>query len=249
MPEILRPGRKHRTSRGGGSSRLHRAGFVLEFHGLLLQALHAYKGEFVPPLQIAYEAIHLERRILRECVGLQDQTMAAMGGTNLLEFHTEEDIRVHRLQMSPRRKRELESHLFLVFTGIKRRAQEIEAKKVAAFGSRLDVLHRMRTMAAEGAELLVSERPIEAFGRLLHEGWQAKKDLEPAVTNPEIDRLYQIGLAAGAWGGKLLGAGGGGFFLFCAPPEIHPALAGAFEARHQISVRIDAPGSEIVFSQ
>jgi len=180
---------------------------------------------------------------------VQDQTMAAVGGTNVLEFRTEEDIRVHRLPISPRRKQELEAHLFLVFTGIKRRAQEIEARKVKGFRQNLGLLHRLREMVPHGAEILSSERSLEGFGRLLHEAWAAKKALEAGVSSDEIDRLYAMGLEAGAWGGKLLGAGGGGFLLFCAPPDVHARLAATFRGHHQISVKIDAPGVEVVFAQ
>lgn len=213
----------------------------------LLHALHAYKGEYVKPLQLAYEAIHIERTVLGESVGCQDQTMAAVGGFNLLEFRTETDIRVHRLNLKPGRISEIEAHLFVVYTGVKRRAADIESKKVKAFSQNRETLLQMRKMVDEGRDLLVERGSLQAFGRLLHQNWLAKRSLESAVSNSEIDQIYQGGLDAGAWGGKLLGAGGGGFVAFVAPPESHDRLRAAFADKFVLEVKIDAPGSQIIF--
>lgn len=214
----------------------------------VLHALHAYKGEYVRPLELAYEAIHIERHVLNECVGVQDQATAAVGGFNVLEFHTEDDIRVHPLTLSPKRIEEIEAHLFLIFTGIKRRAHELEAKKIQNLGANGAHLREMRRMVDDGYSLLVSGKPISEFGSLLDKAWLAKRRLDGCVSTPEIDTLYESGIAAGAWGGKLLGAGGGGFFLFIAPPECHQALAEVFSGKHTLDVRINAPGSQIVFA-
>jgi D-glycero-alpha-D-manno-heptose-7-phosphate kinase len=214
----------------------------------LLHSLHAYKGEHVKPLQLAYEAIQIERGVLKESVGCQDQTTAAVGGFNVLEFRSETDIRVHRLHLQPDRIAEFQAHLFIVYTGVKRRAAEIEAKKVQSLDRNRAMLLRMRQMVDEGRDLLTDGGTLEAFGRLLHEAWLAKRSLETSVSNGEIDELYRRGLDAGAWGGKLLGAGGGGFILFLAPPETHPKLREAFADRFIMSCRINAPGSEIVFA-
>lgn len=213
----------------------------------LLHALHAYKGEHVKPLQLAGEAIHIERGVLGESVGCQDQTTAAVGGFNVLEFRGDSDIRVHRLNLRPGRIAELEAHLFVVYSGVKRRAAEIEAKKIKAFGQNRPVLQRMRHMVDHGRDLLVDGGSLESFGRLLHEAWLAKRSLESTVSNGEIDGIYQRGMAAGAWGGKLLGAGGGGFVAFVAPPEAQPALRACFAELFILPVKIDAPGSQIIF--
>jgi D-glycero-alpha-D-manno-heptose-7-phosphate kinase len=214
----------------------------------LLQALHAYKGEYVRPLELAYEAIHIERNVLKECVGVQDQTTAAIGGFNVLEFHAEDDIRVHSLSLSPKRIEEIEAHLFLVFTGIKRRAHHLEAKKIEKLGANGGHLRDLRRMVDDGHDLLVSGKSLSEFGLLLHQAWVAKRRLDDCVSTPEIDEIYEKGIAAGAWGGKLLGAGGGGFILFIAPPECHEKLNETFSEKHRMDIRINAPGSRIVFA-
>lgn len=214
----------------------------------LLQALHSFKGQFLRPHELACEAIHVERNLLRENVGCQDQVMAAFGGFNLVEFRTERDFTVHRVPLSPQRLSELERHLFLVFTGIKRRASDVVAPQLKKVGQNGPALKRMREMAYKGHEILTAQRPWKEFGELLHSAWEAKRTLDGGVSNPEIDEIYAQGLAAGAWGGKLLGAGGGGFMLFFAPEENHPKLAEAFAGRQLLKVSLNAPGAEIIFS-
>lgn len=214
----------------------------------LLHALHAYKGESATPLQLAYEAIHIERRVLGECVGVQDQATAAIGGFNVLEFKAEDDIKVTPLSLAPQRVSEIQQHLFLVFTGIKRRAHDREAKKIQNLAANLGHLREMRRMVDQGHDLLVSARSLAEFGALLHKAWIAKCQLDCGVSNPEIDSLYERGIGAGAWGGKLLGAGGGGFLVFVVPPEKRSALAATFADKHEIPAGISAPGSQIIFS-
>jgi D-glycero-alpha-D-manno-heptose-7-phosphate kinase len=214
----------------------------------LLHALHSFKGEFVRPLDLAYEAIYVERKLLHDNVGCQDQLMAAMGGFNLVEFRTETDIIVHRVQISPQRLAEFEQHLFVVFTGIKRKASEVVAQQLKKVDINTDTLKQMRAMVDQGWEILTSNQCLSAFGELLDQAWQAKRSLSQVISNPEIDRLYEQGKSAGAWGGKLLGAGAGGFMLFFADPQIHPQLQNAFSDRPVFQVKVNAPGSEIIFS-
>ncbi len=214
----------------------------------LLQALHSFKGEFVRPLDLAYEAIYVERHLVQDRVGCQDQLMSAMGGFNLVEFRTEEDIIVNRVDISPQRLAEFESHIFIVFTGIKRRASQVVEKQLKRVGDNTETLKKMRKMVDQGWDILNSHQCLSAFGELLNEAWVAKRSLDTVISNPEIDQLYQLGRDAGAWGGKLLGAGAGGFMLFFAPPEVHYKLTEVF-ANHQIlSIKINAPGSQIIFS-
>ena len=214
----------------------------------LLHALHAFKGEFVRPLDLAYEAIYVERDLLAENVGCQDQTMAAVGGFNLIEFKGEHNIVVHRLPLSADRIAEIEGHLFMVFTGITRRASDVVKPQLQRIPQNAGTLRRMRAMVDDGWDILAGSQSLAGFGGLLHEAWLAKRSLDGGVSNPEIDDIYQAGLAAGAWGGKLLGAGGGGFLLFVAPPEAHPVLRHVFADRQTLEVHINAPGSEIIFS-
>ncbi|MGK7939565.1 MAG: GHMP kinase [Crocosphaera sp.] len=214
----------------------------------LLQALHSFKGEFVRPLDLAYEAIYVERHLVHDRVGCQDQLMSAMGGFNLVEFRTEEDIIVNRVDISPQRLSEFESHIFIVFTGIKRRASQVVEKQLKRVGDNTDTLKKMREMVDKGWDILNSNQCLSAFGELLNEAWVAKRSLDTVISNPEIDHLYQLGRDAGAWGGKLLGAGAGGFMLFFAPPEVHPKLLEVFANHQVLSIKINAPGSQIIFS-
>ncbi len=214
----------------------------------LVQALHAYKGEFVAPLEIAREAIHIEREMLSENVGFQDQVAAGVGGLNLIEFSGKSEIRVNPLYLSNARLEELEQSLVLIYTGIKRRAADIEGRKMKRLPQNLSALAEMRKMAEMGAGILQSHESLDVFGHLMHDAWMAKRSLEPSVTSEDIDGLYKRGLDAGAWGGKLLGAGGGGFLLFVASPERRVAIQAAFPEQPALPFGIRAPGVGVIFA-
>ncbi len=214
----------------------------------LLHALHSFKGEFVRPIDLAYEAIYVERNLIKDQVGCQDQVMAAMGGFNLVEFRTEEDIIVNRVPISPKRLAEFEQHLFIVFTGIRRKAADVVVKQLKKVASNTNTLKDMRAMVDEGWDILTSNRPLSEFGELLHRAWIAKRSLDSCISNLEIDQIYQLGIDAGALGGKLLGAGAGGFMLFFAPPELHEKLKEVFLGKQVLECKVNAPGSQIIFS-
>ncbi len=214
----------------------------------LLQALHTFKGQFLRPHELAAEAINVERHILKDNVGCQDQVLAAYGGFNLVEFRTEKDFIVNRVPLPPQLLADFQSHLFLVFTGITRKASDVVALQLKRVDQNLPALCSMRKMVYEGHDILVAGRPLREFGELLHQAWEAKRGLDGGISNPEIDEIYAAGRKAGAWGGKLLGAGGGGFMLFFAPPETHAKLRHVFTGRQILDVKINAPGSQIIFS-
>jgi len=236
---------------------LHTVADVPAFTGLgsfstftvaLLHVLHGFKGEFLRPQELAAEAIHVERHILQENVGCQGQVLAAFGGFNLIEFRTESDFSVHPVPLSPVRMTELERHLLLVFTGIKREPSGVVASQLKRVRENTRALRSLRAMAHEGFDLLVGGRPWREFGQLLHRAWEAKRSLDDGISSPEIDELYARGIQAGAWGGKLLGAGGGGFLLFFAPEEAHSRLAAVFPEHPLLRAKMNAPGSQIIFS-
>ena len=204
--------------------------------------------DFIPPLDLAYEAIYVERHLVKDKVGCQDQLMAAMGGFNLVEFRKEDDIVVSRVTMTPERMAEFEEHIFIVFTGIKRRAAHVVEKQLKRVGDNRETLKLMRSMVDKGWDILTSNQCLSAFGELLDQAWQAKRSLDVGISNGDIDRIYHQGREAGAWGGKLLGAGAGGFMLFFAPPSVHSHLAETFKDHQVLSVKINAPGSQIIFS-
>jgi D-glycero-alpha-D-manno-heptose-7-phosphate kinase len=214
----------------------------------LLHALHAFKGEDVGPAVLAREAIRVEREILGECVGCQDQVAAAYGGFNLVEFSADADPVVRPLKIPVENLQKLQKGMLLVFTHLKRRAQEIEKSKLPKFAARSPELEEMKAAALEGVRLLESSRfSLKEFGNLLEQGWQRKKQLSPLVCPPEVEALHSQALKLGAYGGKLLGAGGGGFILFLAEPDQLSAMAQTFCEKEQIRPGLGAGGAKLIF--
>jgi len=192
--------------------------------GLLL-GLHALKNQMRDKRTLAAEAIHVEQELLREAVGSQDQVSAAYGGFNRINFHPDGSVEVNRIITPPERLEELERHLALYFTGFSRTASEIAQEQLRVTPHKKQELETMLQLVDEAEAILAdSGRSLDEFGRLLHEGWQLKRSLTQKITTANIDEIYQAGLSAGALGGKLLGAGGGGFMLFYVPPERRAAL-------------------------
>lgn len=217
----------------------------------LLHALHVFRGDRVTPSALAREAIHIEREVLQECVGCQDQVIAAHGGFCFIEFSGVEEPRVTNVRISIDNLARLQEHTLLVFTNIKRRAQDIEQTKLGDLAKNETALKAMRSHTREALHLLEARTPLDvaALGRLLDDAWQRKKSLSESVSNPAIDALYDHARRLGAFGGKLLGAGGGGFFLFLAPPERHADLVAGFPGHDFQKVEFSVPGSEVIFSE
>jgi D-glycero-alpha-D-manno-heptose-7-phosphate kinase len=213
----------------------------------LLNTIFAHQKRPLPPLELAYRAIEFERGVLKESVGCQDQTFAAVGGFNLIEFRALDDIVVHRVQLTPERLKELESHLLCFFTGIRRRANDLARAQTRRVKANLNRLAQMRALVDDGYRVLTGSGSLAPFGELLHQSWTLKRDLDTGVSNPCIDRWYREGIDAGAIGGKLLGAGGGGFLLFFAPPETHDFIRSRLADLTEVTFSLDAPGSRVIF--
>lgn len=214
--------------------------------GLLL-GLYGLQDTMRSKQALAADAIHVEQDLLREAVGAQDQVSAAYGGLNRINFHTDNTIDVKRVLAPPSRLAELESHLALYFTGFSRTASEIAQEQVKLTPQRTEELNAMMQLVDEGEAVLgAPRRPISDFGRLLHEGWQIKRSLTNKITNNNIDEIYQAGMEAGALGGKLLGAGGGGFMLFFVPPECRQALRERLKNLLCIPFSFSSKGSHVV---
>jgi D-glycero-alpha-D-manno-heptose-7-phosphate kinase len=214
----------------------------------LLNTVMAHQGKFMTPMDLAYEAIRIEQDVLSEHVGCQDQTFAAVGGLNVIEFRRRDDIVVHRIPLTSDRIDELQSWLMLVYTGIRRRASDQAAKQIARIDLNLPRLHRMRALVDRGYEALIAANGLASFGSLLHESWLEKAALDPDVSNPIINEIYEAGREAGALGGKLLGAGAGGFVLFLVPPEARSAVRRRLAHLEEVPVRINAIGSHVVYA-
>ena len=213
----------------------------------LLHALYALKGKMVGKRQLALESTHIEQDVLKENVGSQDQVCAAYGGFNMISFHPNGDITVRPLTLSPRRLHELKSHLMLFYTGLMRTSSDIAASFVTQLARKKDTLARMRELVDASGEILSGAGDILAFGRLLNDTWQAKLTLSERVSNEHVDGLYREALEAGAIGGKLLGAGGGGFMLFFVPPEKQAGLRSRFKQLIHVPFDFEFGGSQIIF--
>lgn len=213
----------------------------------LLNALNGLNGKISSKQQLAEDAIYVEQQLIGEAVGSQDQTAAAFGGLNHIIFRPDGGIEVHPLTISKRRTRELNQHLFLVFTGFQRFAKDIEKGKIQRLGSNTDQLLEMKSYVHQAITLLNSDEDIAGFGELLNDTWRRKKSLSDRVSNENIDRMYQIGRENGAIGGKLLGAGGGGFMLFFVRPADRPRLKAAFRDYTQVPFAFDCTGSQVIY--
>ncbi len=211
----------------------------------LLQALHAYCGRYRSGLELAYEAIFLERHILGERVGCQDQVLAAVGGFNLIEFRAEDDIVVHRLVLSPPRLADLQRHLMLFFTGIRRSASKVAGRQIQKIAGNRAALRQMRDLVDRGCDALLSSHPIAEFGEILHQSWVLKRSLDQRVSCDSIDNMYARAREAGAIGGKLLGAGGGGFLLILARPEDQPLIREQLTEFPSLPVSLAATGCHL----
>lgn len=214
----------------------------------MLNTLAAFQGRYIKPIELAYEAIRIEREVLKECVGCQDQVLAALGGFQLVEFRGQDNITAHRVPLNADKIREFESHLVMVFTGIRRRASEQASRQVSRIDANRESLMTIRKMVDESYEALVGHQNFEQFGKLLHRSWQLKRELESSISNDIIDGIYNKAIDAGAWGGKLLGAGGGGFLLFVVSPEKRAHLLQALGHLEEIPIRIDAAGSQVLYA-
>lgn len=213
----------------------------------LLHALYALKGAMPSKHQLAMESIHLEQEILKETVGSQDQVSAAYGGFNHIAFLTNGEISVRPITVERQRLLDLNAHLLLFYTGIKRTASEVADSYVNNFDDKKRQMRILKDLVDESIAVLTSQQDLRYFGELLHEAWLAKRSLSAKVSNSEIDGLYGDAVSAGALGGKLTGAGGGGFLLLFAPPEKHEAIKEKLNHLLHVPFKFDFAGSQIIF--
>ena len=213
----------------------------------LLHALHALRNEFVTKRVLANEAITVERELIGDTVGVQDQTAVAYGGLNYCLIDQQGNVVVRPVITSPNRIREFEQHLMLFFTGLSRHAGAVAATKVKSFAERELQMTRIRQLTDRGLEALQGTGDIAELGRLLHETWQMKRQLSSAVSTDAIDEAYEAARNAGAIGGKLMGAGGGGFLMIFAPPDRHRRVIEALGKLLYVPVEFETQGSQVIF--
>ncbi|MBC7975072.1 MAG: GHMP kinase [Myxococcales bacterium] len=215
----------------------------------LLHALYAYQGRAVGPTRLAREAAEIEIVDLDEPVGKQDAYASAHGGLNAIRFFTDDSVDVAPVALAAGPRQTLERALMLFYTGAQRSAGAVLAAQRHALehdANKQATVARMVELAYRG-RALIEDGDVEAFGRLLDDGWQLKRSLTTQVSTPQIDQMYAAAMAAGAWGGKLLGAGAGGFLLVAAENAVHPAVRSALAGYRELAVRFERGGSKLVY--
>jgi D-glycero-alpha-D-manno-heptose-7-phosphate kinase len=214
--------------------------------GLLL-GLYALKNQMRDKRSLNADAIYVEQEMLQEAVGSQDQTSAAYGGFNRIDFRTDGTIDVNRILAPQNRLKELEQNLALYFTGFSRTASEIATEQLKVTPHKKRELEAMMQLVPEAESIVTNaSRSMDEFGKLLHESWQIKRSLTHKISTSDIDEIYAAGLSAGALGGKLLGAGGGGFMLFYVPPEKREALRQRLKHLLCVPFSFSTRGSHVV---
>jgi D-glycero-alpha-D-manno-heptose-7-phosphate kinase len=216
----------------------------------LINAVHALDGRHISKEALANEAIHVEQRVLREHVGLQDQVSAAFGGFNHIAIAQNGTYSVTPIVLPPERLHALQSHLMLVFTGISRTANEVAETVVTNMKNKAVDMRTMQQMVDQAIDIVSSAKTdLVEFGQLLKQAWQLKRTLSDCVTNTTVDQLLETAMRAGAVGGKLLGAGGGGFMLLFVRPDDQDKVRAALGDLITVPFRFEMSGGRIVLYQ
>lgn len=211
----------------------------------LLHTLYALKGKIPGKMQLASEAIYIEQERIKENVGSQDQVLVSFGGFNRVDF-SKDGIQVQPITLKQQRLDMLQSHLVLFFTGFSRTASQIAGEQIRNTPNKAAELKAMRQMVDEAINILNSDGDLSDFGKLLNESWKLKRSLTNKITTPYIDYIYDTAIKAGAAGGKILGAGGGGFILFFIRPELQECVKEALKGLLHVPFLFESSGSKII---
>ena len=213
----------------------------------MLNAFYALKGKYASKKQLADEAIYLERVLCNEAGGWQDQIAASFGGFNRIDFNAD-GYTVHPVIVSPERKQKLNNNLMMFFTGFTRFSSEIQKANKLDDESKTKQLKQMLTLVDEAESVLTDQsKDLDDFGRLLDVTWKLKRQTGKSVSTSNIDNLYDKGISAGALGGKLLGAGGGGFLVFYVTPEKQAAVKEAMKDLLYIPFKFEDSGTQVIY--
>jgi D-glycero-alpha-D-manno-heptose-7-phosphate kinase len=216
----------------------------------LLNALYALKARMISKRDLGREAIRIEQDVLKEDVGCQDQIWAAYGGFNRIDFHPDGSFSVLPFILPPARRAELSQSLMMFFTGFSRFASDFAGAQIKNMNSRKNQLRMIRSMVDGAADILLDPKaPLRELGELMHQSWLIKRELASSVSNSQIDEIYEAGRDAGAVGGKLLGAGGGGFMVLLVDPEKRAQVRERLKKLVHVNVGFDNDGSKIVIYQ
>ena len=214
----------------------------------LLNVLYGLKNYMPTKRELALNAIHIEQNLIGENVGSQDQTAAAFGGLNKIIFSKSNIVDVSPILLSKDRMLQLENNLMLFFTGFARNASDIAAEQIKVTLNKKDELNKMLEICSEGMHILNNEtESLDRIGFLLNEQWQIKRNLTNKISSKEIDDIYSMGISAGALGGKILGAGGGGFIIFYVPKINQKKVITALKPKLHVPFRFENTGSKIIY--
>ncbi len=213
----------------------------------LLNTFYLYQVQSQPAKRLAEEACQIEIDVLKRPIGKQDQYSAAFGNLNLMKFNPDDTVILQHLSIDEEAKRELEANLMLIYTGITRRSSDILSEQKKNIKDKISVLNDIRDMVEEGKEYLIKGK-LDDFGKLLHQGWELKKILAQGINNPLIEEIYQAARKAGALGGKICGAGGGGFLLLYCPVERQNRIRKTLKNLRELPFRFEEEGTKAIFN-
>ncbi len=213
----------------------------------LLNTFYLYQVQSQSADILARQACEIEIDILKRPIGKQDQYSAAFGNLNLIKFNPDETVTLQQLSLEEEIKRELENNLMLIYTGITRRSSHILSEQKKNIKDKISILDDMRDMVEEGKEYLIKGK-LDEFGKLLHQGWERKKILAHRINNPLIEEIYLTARKAGALGGKISGAGGGGFLLLYCPAEQQSQVRKALKKLRELPFRFEEEGTKAIFN-
>ena len=215
----------------------------------LLKTLHAHKGEMVSTYNLSREAIHVEQDLVKETVGSQDQVSAAYGGLNRIKFLASGEIVVSPVIMKDDRRKSLEENLMLFYTGVPRTAAEVASTYESTLDRQVRSLQQLSQLVDEGIELLMSDKDLDEFGRLLDITWREKCKLSANISSSYLDEIYSQACSAGALGGKIVGAGGGGMMLLYVPRIMQDKVKATLSQLLYIPFKFEASGSQVIFNK
>lgn len=213
----------------------------------LLNALYAYKGSYVNAETLARQACDIEIGILKEPIGKQDQYAAAYGGLNCIQFNSDETVFVNPIICSKETKEYFNKNLLLFYTGITRSAGEVLEDQKKNTVNKMENLNSMKILVEDLRKILIEGKNLSEIGQKLNKSWSLKKDISGKISNEFIDEKYNIALKNGAIGGKVLGAGGGGFLLFYCELHNHKRLISALNDLRLVEFNFEPQGSKIIF--
>lgn len=212
-----------------------------------LHAMYSYLGELVSAERLAREACSIEIDILRKPIGIQDQYIAAYGGLRFFEFLTSGEVRSEKVSVSPEAQRALNQNFMLFFTGVSRKSSSILQEQSSKMKDRLSELREIKEMAHLARQELTKGN-IDTLGVLIHQSWEVKKRLAKSISSSQINEVYEAARRSGALGGKLTGAGGGGFLLLYVPYECQEKVRTALRGLQELPFRLEADGSKVIFN-